>query len=154
MNTSSTNNMSDHQHDSTNTNPILQSYRYGFVKAFTDAPDTLMSGFARVDKILKSLFVRRLYIYPRFHTVVAEELERNPPIVEEMHQSLSPKMIHKQAAIAAAVQTCIREIKKSTSLINWSLNDGSGNGNGDKDGAGSGGRDGLTLENCVTTAFI
>ncbi len=120
--------------DSTMENAIVQSYRFGFVKAFTDAPDALMSGFAKVDKILKSLFVRKLYIYPRFHAAVADELEKRPPIVEEMHQTLSHKMQKIQASIAAAVQTCIREIKRSTSLIEWSESD-------------------LTLENCVTTNF-
>jgi DNA excision repair protein ERCC-4 len=87
---------------------IIQSFRYGFIKAFSDAPDTLMSGFAKVDKILKALFVRRLYIYPRFHDIVVEELERTPPIVEELHQSLSPKMMEIQASIAAAVKVRVR----------------------------------------------
>ena len=83
--------------------PILQSHRNGFIKAFSDHPDSLMSGFAKVDKILKALFVRRLYIYPRFHDLVIEDLERTPPIVEELHQTLSPRMIDIQASIAAAV---------------------------------------------------
>ena len=106
----------------------------GFVKAFTDNPDVLMSGFARVDKILKSIRVRRLYLYPRFHDVVASELERCPPYVDELHQQLTPPMKEIQNAIAAAVQVCIRELKKSTTLIEWSSSD-------------------LTLENCVTTNF-
>ena len=106
----------------------------GFVKAFTDNPDNLMSGFAKVDKILKALHVRRLYLYPRFHESVAAELDRTPPQVDELHQELTPKMKEIQNAIAAAVQTCIRELKKSTTLIEWADSD-------------------LTLENCVTTNF-
>jgi DNA excision repair protein ERCC-4 len=119
---------------SSNDSPLLQSIRYGFVKAFTDNPDSLMSGFANVDKVLKSLFVRRLYLYPRFRTCVIDELERRPPIVEEMHQQLSPSMQAMQAAIATAVKSCIREIKRSTNLIEWTDTQ-------------------LTLENCVTTNF-
>ena len=107
---------------------------HGFVKAFTDNCDALMAGFAKVDKILKSLHVRRLYLYPRFHDVVASELEQCPPYVDELHQQLTPAMKEIQNAIAAAVQVCIRELKKSTSLIEWSSSD-------------------LTLENCVTTNF-
>lgn len=106
----------------------------GFVKAFSDNPDSLMAGFAKVDKILKALHVRRLYLYPRFHECVASELEKTPPRVTELHQQLTPKMKEIQNAIAAAVQTCIRELKKSTSLIQWTESD-------------------LTLENCVTTNF-
>lgn len=60
--------------------------RTGFIKAFSDAADVLMSGFAKVDKILKALHVRRLYLYPRFHASVADELERRPPNVDELHQ--------------------------------------------------------------------
>ena len=107
---------------------------HGFVKAFSDNCDALMAGFAKVDKILKSLHVRRLYLYPRFHDVVASELEQCPPYVDELHQQLTPAMKEIQNAIAAAVQVCIRELKKSTSLIEWSSSD-------------------LTLENVVTTNF-
>lgn len=71
---------------------ILRIYRTqtqfsgGFVKAFSDAADILMSAFAKVDKILKALHVRQLYLYPRFHASVADELERRPPHVDELHQ--------------------------------------------------------------------
>ena len=76
---------------------ILRIYRTqtqftgGFVKAFSDAADILMSGFAKVDKILKALHVRQLYLYPRFHASVADELERRPPHVDELHQVRSSK---------------------------------------------------------------
>ena len=108
--------------------------RTGFIKAFSDAADVLMSGFAKVDKILKALHVRRLYLYPRFHASVADELEATPPDVEELHQELSPRMKEIQAAIVAAVQTCIRELKNSTTLLEWTDSD-------------------LSIENCVTTNF-
>lgn len=115
-------------------NPLIQSVRHGFVKAFSNSPDQLMAGFAKVDKVLKSLFVRRLYLLPRFHDNVQSELNRRPPVVEELHQTLSPNMQAIQASIAAAVKTCIRAIKRATNLIEWSDAD-------------------LTLENCVTTNF-
>eukprot|EP00978_Attheya_sp_CCMP212_P010821 scaffold26301_cov52-Attheya_sp.AAC.6 len=106
----------------------------GFVKAFSDAPESLMAGFAKVDKILKSLHVQRLYLYPRFHASVSDELEVSPPYVEELHQELTPKMKEIQGAIAAAVQTCIRELKRSTALIEWADSE-------------------LTVENIVSTNF-
>lgn len=106
----------------------------GFVKAFTESPDQLMAGFAKVDKILKALHVRRLYLYPRFHHSIREELERHPPTVTELHQELSPLQKEIQNAIAAAVQSCIRELKTSTSLLEWNDTE-------------------LSVENCVTTNF-
>ena len=106
----------------------------GFVKAFTDAPASLMSGFAKVDKILKALRVRKLYLYPRFHDSIRQELEAAPPHVDELHQALSPLMKEIQNAIAAAVLGCIRELKSSTTLLEW--NDAE-----------------LSVENCVTSNF-
>ena len=108
--------------------------RVGFVKAFTDAPDRLLSGFAKVDKVLKALHVRRLYLYPRFHESIRDELEEHPPIVTELHQSLSPTQKEMQAAIAAAVQACIRELKASTKVLEWTDSE-------------------LSVENCVTAPF-
>ena len=64
-----------------------------FIKAFTDSPEGLLSGFAKIDKTLKALQVRQLYLYPRFHDFVRNELEKHPPDVEELHQPLSPGTI-------------------------------------------------------------
>lgn len=111
-----------------------QPFGSGFVKAFTDAPDQLNSGFAKPDKVLKALHVRRLYLYPRFRDNVRRELERHPPTVTEFHQGLSPLQKEIQNAIAAAVQSCIRELKASTTMITWNDTE-------------------LSVENCVTTNF-
>lgn len=107
-----------------------------FIKAFTDAPESLLSGFAKVDKTLKALQVRNLYLYPRFHDCVKRELEQHPPEVEELHQKLSPSMIDIQAAIVTAVQCCMKELKQSTPFVEW--NHASSD---------------LSIENCVTSAF-
>jgi DNA excision repair protein ERCC-4 len=120
--------------DSSSTNEQNATPKTGFVKAFTDSPDVLMAGFGKVDKILKSLRVRRLYLYPRFHDGIRRELEKFPPHVDELHQELSPIMKEIQNAIAAAVQGCIRELKSSTTLLEWTDAD-------------------LSVENCVTTSF-
>jgi hypothetical protein len=61
------------------------------------------------DKVLKVLHAWRLYLYPRFRDSVRKELERRPPAVAEFHQGLSPLAKEIQNAIAAAVQSCIRE---------------------------------------------
>lgn len=106
----------------------------GFVKALSDSPEMLLSGFAKVDKVLKALYIRRLILYPRFHSSIANELDQQPPLVEELHQELSPRMKDIQGAIAACVMTVIRELKGSTSKLEWSDAD-------------------LNIENCVTKAF-
>jgi len=86
-------------------NPSMDANRLGFIKAFTDAPDALLAGFAKVDKVLKALFVRRLYLYPRNHETIAEELENiYPPKVEGVSIPLTSCMKEMQNAIAACVQ--------------------------------------------------
>ena len=105
-----------------------------FIKAFTDNPEYLLSGFAKIDKTLKALQVRHLYLYPRFHDAIKTELEQNSPHVQELHQDLSPSMKEIQSAIVAAVQTCMKELKNSTPFLEWLGDD-------------------LSIENCVTSAF-
>ncbi len=138
---------------------LMKSFQDGFIKAFSDAPDSLMAGFAKVDKVLKALFVQRLYIYPRFHEEVVQELEKSPPIVEQLRQTLTPKMSLCQAAIAAAVKACIREIKKNVTFIDWNdvnvdnkLNSTSSTKNNTNRDSNNAAND-LTFENCVTTKF-
>jgi len=46
---------------------ILQT---GFVKAFSDNSIAFKSGFCQVERIMKSLFVRKLYLWPRFQASV------------------------------------------------------------------------------------
>jgi DNA excision repair protein ERCC-4 len=93
-----------------------------------------MTGFAKVDKTLKALQVRNLYLYPRFHDSIKGELEQHPPEVEELHQGLSSSMKDIQNAIVAAVQTCMKELKNSTPYLDWTGSD-------------------LSIENCVTSSF-
>ena len=94
----------------------------GFVKAFTDDPSSLVTGsFAKVDKILKSLQVQRLFLYPRFHAAVAEELERQPPTVIELHQPLSNSMKEIQNYLAASIRSCLRDLRQKCQLVDLSF---------------------------------
>lgn len=48
----------------------------GFVKAFSSSPESFTRGFCRVERVMKPLFVRNLYLWPRFQAVVNSSLER------------------------------------------------------------------------------
>ena len=52
-----------------------QRNRTGFVKAITEQPETLQSGFAKVERVMKALFVTRLWLWPRFHDRVKRSLD-------------------------------------------------------------------------------
>jgi len=47
---------------------ILRLYRQknktGFIKAFTDSPTAFTSGFFQVEKVMRNLFVRKLFLWP------------------------------------------------------------------------------------------
>lgn len=91
-----------------------------FIKAFSDSPEGLLQGFSKVDKTLRALQVRNLYLYPRFHEAVEEELTEYAPLVEELQQRLSPSMKEIQNAIVVALQTCLKELKSATAaLVEW-----------------------------------
>jgi len=47
----------------------------GFVKAFSDNSVAFTSGFCKVERIMKSLFVRKLYLWPRFQASVVALLD-------------------------------------------------------------------------------
>jgi len=97
--------------DSTSGIGSSNASRGGFIKAFTDDPAALLSGFAKIDKTLKALQVQRLFLYPRFHASVSEELERQPPTVFELAQSLSQNMTNIQKCIGASIKACVRDLK-------------------------------------------
>jgi DNA excision repair protein ERCC-4 len=137
----------------------------GFIKAITDNADALISGFAQVDKILKALYVRKLYLYPRFHHSIRNELEgtndthnHNPTIeVIEYHQELSTRQKEIQSSIAVLVMQCLRQLKQQTEhLVQWSIGattTANGNDPNDPLDENRGRLSLLTVENCVTQQF-
>ena len=41
-------------------------FQTGFIKAFSDHPQAFTRGFFQVEKVMKNLFVRKLYLWPRY----------------------------------------------------------------------------------------
>ena len=68
-------------------------------------------GFSRVEKLMRSLYARRLHLWPRFHMAVSSELERTQPQVEELTAPLSPKGQQLQRALLEAVDSSIKELR-------------------------------------------
>lgn len=93
-----------------------QSNRNGFIKAFSDAPEKVL-GFGKTERIMQLLFVKNLYLWPRFHHTVNTTLSKTQPEVIELSQPLSPSMMTVQSAILVAMETILRELKKSNSKI-------------------------------------
>ena len=61
----------------------------GFIKAFSDQPESLTNDFGKIQRVLSSLFVKRMYLYPRFHERVISSFEQLQPDVIEISVSLT-----------------------------------------------------------------
>ncbi len=68
---------------------VLRLYRQknaaGFIKAFSSSPVAFRKGFCQVSRVMRGLFVKNLYLWPRFHASVHDCLKRCSPEVVEMH---------------------------------------------------------------------
>jgi DNA excision repair protein ERCC-4 len=93
-----------------------QNNERGFVKAFSDCPEALLQRHSHVQQLLRILFVRRLYLWPRFHATVGHCLETHQPEVVELHQPLTSTMRKLQEAIVQVMHACIQELKMSNHL--------------------------------------
>ncbi|GJJ69930.1 DNA excision repair protein ERCC-4 [Entomortierella parvispora] len=59
-----------------------QSNSEGFIKAFSDSPESFSSGFATLEKTMKLLYLRKVNLWPRFHVTVSESLESHTADIE------------------------------------------------------------------------
>ncbi|NWH73578.1 XPF endonuclease, partial [Piaya cayana] len=95
---------------------ILRLYRQknkqGFIKAFTDNAVAFNTGFCHVERVMRNLFVRKLYLWPRFHIAVTSFLEKHKPDVVEIHVSMTPAMLAIQTSILDILNACLRELKR------------------------------------------
>ncbi|KAI0978475.1 hypothetical protein GJ496_001474 [Pomphorhynchus laevis] len=100
---------------------VLRMYRErnktGFIKAFSDDPVSFTHGFCKVQAIMRSLFVRQLFLWPRFHSLVHETLDKYQPNVEEVSMQMSATMKNIQLAIFDLIQCCLQELKRTSKYL-------------------------------------
>ncbi|KAG0068403.1 hypothetical protein BGZ89_004769 [Linnemannia elongata] len=100
-----------------------QSNAEGFIKAFSDQPETLSTGFATLEKTLKLLYLRKVNLWPRFHVTVTESLESHTADVIEIRQPMTKAMKAIQAAIINCMDICLQELRLSSSAIEIDIDD-------------------------------
>jgi len=124
-----------------------QSNSEGFIKAFSDSPESFSSGFATLEKTMKLLYLRKvnlwprwvlllyrtLHLYPcplpppnnflwfRFHVTVSESLESHTADVIELRQPMTKAMKTIQAAIIDCMDACLQELKRSSVSVRSAL---------------------------------
>ncbi|KAM5329992.1 DNA repair endonuclease XPF [Glossophaga mutica] len=88
-----------------------QKNKHGFIKAFTDNAVAFDTGFCHVERVMRNLFVKKLYLWPRFHVAVNSFLEQHKPEVVEIHVSMTPAMLAMQTAVLDILNACLKELK-------------------------------------------
>eukprot|EP01031_Cornospumella_fuschlensis_P029931 gene29931-36146_t len=111
---------------------ILRIYRErnrtGFLKAFSEEAEALTGPFLKVERLLRSLYLTKIYLWPRFRLEVARALDSSAQSsVIELSIPLTKHMQAIQNAVLVAMNTCITELKKSCPSLdttNWTLQNG------------------------------
>ncbi|CAL8283887.1 unnamed protein product [Merluccius merluccius] len=89
-----------------------QKNKTGFIKAFTDKATAFSSGFCQVERVMRNLFVKKLFLWPRFQASVSGALDRHKPEVVELHVDLTPAMRAIQTSIMDIMSACLKELKR------------------------------------------
>lgn len=92
---------------------LLRQHRLLPVYAFSDRPHAMVAGFAKAERTMKSLYIRRLHLWPRFHVLAAADLERSPPEVIDIRVPMTHPMMGIQASILEAMDACLKELRRT-----------------------------------------
>ncbi|EPS36933.1 hypothetical protein H072_9480 [Dactylellina haptotyla CBS 200.50] len=101
-----------------------QKNRYGFVKAFSENPGAFASGFSPLSTVMRSLFIQKSSLWPRYHVRVAQSLEAHNADVIELEVSMTPSMQTIQNAILQCIEISISELRKANAgldIEDWSV---------------------------------
>ncbi|XP_062382559.1 DNA repair endonuclease XPF [Sardina pilchardus] len=89
-----------------------QKNKTGFIKAFTDKATSFSSGFCQVERVMRNLFVKKLFLWPRFQASVKCVLDRHKPDVVELHVAQTPTMRAIQSSVLDILNACLKELKR------------------------------------------
>lgn len=102
-----------------------ETNKTGFIKAFSDDPEQFLMGINALSHCLRCLFLRHVFIYPRFHVVVAESLEKSPANVVELNVNLSDSQKTIQSCLLTCIESTMRELRRLNSayldMEDWNI---------------------------------
>ena len=96
-----------------------ESNRDGFVKAFSDQPEEFTGDFGKVERVLKALWLKRLYVWPRFRDEITKSLNVEPEVIQ-LAQPMSGSMKNIQHAVLVAMDMTIKELQKAVPYLDTS----------------------------------
>ena len=102
-----------------------QFNKLGFLKAFSDSPEPLITGFAPLANMMHNLYLKKPSLWPRFHATVAKSVEgkRKAEIIE-LEVPMSDAMQDIQNAVLECVEVSISELRKANTgleMEDWTL---------------------------------
>ncbi|CAH1964052.1 unnamed protein product [Acanthoscelides obtectus] len=109
-----------------------QNNKTGFIKAFSNNAQSFTIGYGHVERVMRALFVKDLYLWPRFHSIVVQSLKNFEPNVIELNIPISEKMKKMQTHILDLMNLTVKELKRINKNIEMQE---------------------ITVENCLTKKF-
>lgn len=109
-----------------------QKNKTGFIKAFTSSAESFSFGYGHVEKVMRNIFVRDLFLWPRFHALIQKNLKTYEPVSVEFSIPLTLKMTQIQTHLLDLMNFNVKELKRINPLVDLEE---------------------VTVENCVTKKF-
>ena len=103
-----------------------QKNKWGFIKAVSDCPEVLMSGFAPLQKKLRDMRLKKVILWPRFHIQVSSSLmvKESTRSVTEVKVRMTDAMKQIQTGLYACLTKCIDELRRKNPTLSidyWSI---------------------------------
>uniref|UniRef100_A0A182W0P9 DNA repair endonuclease XPF n=1 Tax=Anopheles minimus TaxID=112268 RepID=A0A182W0P9_9DIPT len=109
-----------------------QRNKVGFIKAFTRNVEAFTYGYGHVEKVMRNLFVKELFIWPRFHVTIQRSLKPFEPAAVELQIPMTQNMILLQTHLLDLMNYLVKSIKNLNRFVELQE---------------------VTVENCVTKKF-
>ncbi|XP_050068423.1 DNA repair endonuclease XPF [Anopheles maculipalpis] len=109
-----------------------QRNKVGFIKAFSRNVEAFTYGYGHVEKVMRNLFVKELFIWPRFHMTIQRSLKPYEPAVVEIQIPMTQSMILLQTNLLDLMNYLVKSIKNLNRFVELQE---------------------VTVENCVTKKF-
>lgn len=92
----------------------------GFVKAFSENAVALTRGFHHVEKLMRTLYVSRLCVWPRFHAAVKDAVSGHTPDLVDLGVQLTFRMKGLVSALREAVHAVLEDLRLATREVDFS----------------------------------
>lgn len=109
-----------------------QQNKTGFIKAFSSSPEAFTIGYGHIERTMRNLFVKELFIWPRFHATIQSSIKPYESQSIEFNIPLPSRLTQIQTHILDIMNYLVREVKRINRMVDL---------------------DEITVENCVTKKF-